>query len=63
MIIAGERVGDFSAAASQMSAIEHEEGEQCREEGKAFPGHVSCKGGLLLRNHRRKENHGHWSSQ
>lgn len=51
MIIAGERVGDFSAAASQMSAIEHEEGEQCREEGKAFPGYVSCKGGLLLRNH------------
>lgn len=36
MIMAGERLGAFTAVASQMSAVEHEEDEQCRERGKLF---------------------------
>lgn len=64
MIMAGERLGGFTAVASQMSAVEHEEDEQCREQGKLSRAPSAAEAGSFSSEAtKEKENCAPWSSQ
>ena len=63
MITAGGRLGGFTAVASQMSAVEHEEDEQYTERGKLSRATSAAEAGSFSEATKEKENCAPWSSQ